>query len=720
MRLREFPRPAAGYIVAVLAAGAAALGLALAALAPPGLGGLALALGLVAGCFALQVRSPVLVWRGSRLALHPDEGLLLVAFLLLPAPLVLVASTLSSVLAQSYLRKPLLKGAFNVSTHALSTVAGGASVALLSAAGVGPLGSVLAVPFVVSASNQLLVALLLILLRSEPWTLVLRPSILQSVGIATVAGMTLGLLSVALHHLHPLALLLLVPAAMLGHRALVVAYHHENELTTRRELNRAAATLLGEPEEEAIARSVLHACRSAFAPLEAGIRLDGPAPREWSVGEAGGPPGTRVAEPLRDESGQAVGELWLRLARKESAQLALDRELVKLVASHLSLALSNARLLSSLRRSERRLREAFDAARDPVVVAARDGRPLYANARALALDGGAGAPAQALWGVLDDASAARLLAAVAAGSTDAPLDLRSRDAGEAQRHFEADVTGLSLDDGTQGCLVVARDVTERRRLEREAERQREALERAERLSALGVLVAGIAHEINNPLTYMRGNVDLVLLDLADLEAALQAQGAHAGGVELPEVRRQLGTVRAGVARIERITKGLKDVASSRAEGALPPLSVGAVLADVERSLASTLPAGVALAVDRRADAVVAGEHAALRLALLNLAKNAIEAVEPRGGRVEVALRAEGGHAVVEVRDDGPGIPAEARAKLFAPFYTTKPDGTGLGLPTAYTIVKSHGGAIEVNSGEGRGATFTVRLPLHAAAAARHA
>jgi two-component system NtrC family sensor kinase len=110
---------------------------------------------------------------------------------------------------------------------------------------------------------------------------------------------------------------------------------------------------------------------------------------------------------------------------------------------------------------------------------------------------------------------------------------------------------------------------------------------------------------------------------------------------------------------------------------------------------------------------VPGDPRALNQVFLNLLKNAAEALEGRGGSVWLETGQEAGEIFVRVRDDGPGIAAEHLPRVFEPFYTTKEAGrgTGLGLSISHRIVADHGGAIDLDSEPGRGATFTVRIPL---------
>ena len=112
-----------------------------------------------------------------------------------------------------------------------------------------------------------------------------------------------------------------------------------------------------------------------------------------------------------------------------------------------------------------------------------------------------------------------------------------------------------------------------------------------------------------------------------------------------------------------------------------------------------------------ADPVVVGDEVQLRQVFVNLVMNALQAAGDRGGRVTVRTRLDGAHLIVEVLDDGPGIPPEVAERVFRPFYTTKPrgTGTGLGLPTARRIAEIQGGGLELVDGRPGHTTFSVRL-----------
>jgi len=248
------------------------------------------------------------------------------------------------------------------------------------------------------------------------------------------------------------------------------------------------------------------------------------------------------------------------------------------------------------------------------------------------------------------------------------------------------------------------DVTERK----ERELRREILERRERLSALGTLVAGVAHEVNNPLTYIMGNLELAQRDLGALRVE---PGAEAS---LARVGRLLATSRGGGERIAKLVKALRAVTRPAGEGSREQVHLNALAANVHELIRPSTPPGIALELrlDER-DPIVEGSGSELHQVILNLATNAIQALGGQRGRVVLQTRQEGGKASVSVRDDGPGIAPEAMSRLFTPFYTTKPEGTGLGLSLAHAIVRDHGGDIEVASEPKMGAEFRVRLPLMA-------
>ncbi len=216
------------------------------------------------------------------------------------------------------------------------------------------------------------------------------------------------------------------------------------------------------------------------------------------------------------------------------------------------------------------------------------------------------------------------------------------------------------------------------------------LVQSEKLAGIGRLAAGVAHEINNPLAVILGYVKLL---------RRKATG---------ELAADLGIVEDEALRAQEIVEGLLDLSRPLPTSPEPVDLAGLCREAVARLGETGRLAGAHARVEGQAE--VEGHPQKLRQVVLNLVKNAAEAAG-EGGRVEVRLSMpEGGGAEVTVSDSGPGLSAEARDKLFEPFYTTKPTGTGLGLAVSLGIVQAHGGSLTAESPPGEGARFVIRLP----------
>lgn len=241
--------------------------------------------------------------------------------------------------------------------------------------------------------------------------------------------------------------------------------------------------------------------------------------------------------------------------------------------------------------------------------------------------------------------------------------------------------------------------------------QRDLLARQDRMSTLGTLVAGVAHEVNNPLTYLGGNLDLAIGDLRELRTHFAATGEPLP-VDLEETTRALETASLGAEHIAHIVRSLRTVARQRQVGARGPVSLNDVASNVATLLGVGIPPQVVLSLEPcEGDARAIASSPDLHQAVLNLAKNAVEALGERGGTVRLRVERDATHARLLVQDDGPGIPTEVLQRIRDPFFTTKRDGTGLGLPIVDGIAQDHGGSLEIDTGPGRGATFGLRLPL---------
>jgi two-component system NtrC family sensor kinase len=234
----------------------------------------------------------------------------------------------------------------------------------------------------------------------------------------------------------------------------------------------------------------------------------------------------------------------------------------------------------------------------------------------------------------------------------------------------------------------------------------ETIARQEKLSALGTLVAGVAHEINNPVTYMRGALELARMDLDEVDAHVAPDKRGA----LAHARVSLGRLAEGVDRVQRITHALKAVAR-QGNGERAPEDVRLIVEDVAQVVRIGLPKNVALDLQLPAALPnVRANASEMHQVVLNLVKNAAEALGERGGLVTIRLWTQDAGVYVEVADDGPGIPLDVQRRLFEPFFTTKREGTGLGLSLSKGIVEAHGGDMRLDSAAGAGTRFTIRLP----------
>jgi len=252
-----------------------------------------------------------------------------------------------------------------------------------------------------------------------------------------------------------------------------------------------------------------------------------------------------------------------------------------------------------------------------------------------------------------------------------------------------------------GAIVT--DVTERRAM-------RERLAMADRLASVGTLAAGVAHEINNPLTYVIANLEFLARQLAGLRDA----GGEAGRLAASSLE-ALEEAREGAGRVRAIARDLR-IFSRGDEEAMGAVDVRQVLESALAMAANEIRHRARVETEWGAVPPVRGSAGRLGQVFLNLVVNAAQAVpvgDARRHRIRIATRREGDRVVAEVSDTGEGIPPEHLHRIFDPFFTTKPVGvgTGLGLSISHSIVASLGGEIAVRSEPGRGSTFEVRLPV---------
>jgi PAS domain S-box-containing protein len=264
---------------------------------------------------------------------------------------------------------------------------------------------------------------------------------------------------------------------------------------------------------------------------------------------------------------------------------------------------------------------------------------------------------------------------------------------------------LNSDGKPYQYIAIRHDITQRKLAEDQVIRQAAELQRAAQLSFVGELAAGLAHEIKNPLAGIQGAVDILIRrrDKNDPEVEALEGMRH-------EVARIDNTVRA---LLERARPRLVSVrTTSLAE------IVGRAVSLARAQLTNSHKQNMSIEFEPPDDLIaIPIDPSQIEDAVLNLIINAIQA-SPEGGLVKVRIT-KGQHqgfdeledeVSIEVTDNGPGISSEDLARIFNPFFTTRKEGTGLGLPAVRRIARAHGGRVEVDSTPGEGSSFTIHLP----------
>jgi PAS domain S-box-containing protein len=235
-------------------------------------------------------------------------------------------------------------------------------------------------------------------------------------------------------------------------------------------------------------------------------------------------------------------------------------------------------------------------------------------------------------------------------------------------------------------MAIRYDISERKR-------QEERLREQAALARVGEMAAVVAHEVRNPLAGIRG--------------ALQVIGSR-----LPAASQDANVLKDVLLRIDSLNGIVDDLLqfARPRQLRLARLSIGAFMAEAAAWLKQDHNMGLVEIDVASSDAIVEADPDQLRLVFTNLLINAAQAVQQRG-RITIAFAVNDDACAVSVRDSGPGIPEDVRARVFEPFFTTKHRGTGLGLPTAKRIVEMHGGSIDVTCPPEGGTVVTVVLPL---------
>lgn len=392
-------------------------------------------------------------------------------------------------------------------------------------------------------------------------------------------------------------------------------------------------------------------------------------------------------------SGEALGVLEVLNKRGGKSFTEFDLVVLEAIANQAAVSIDHARLVERIMRAKREWEITLDAIPECILMHQPDGRISRINAAAARLLGAtpqelAGKPIGA-WQPPDGRTSESCLFCEISSPGGPPAELS---VGRPERTYLAGSVLLGDCCPGGGVVHVLTDITERKELQRQLVAQ-------ERLAAVGLLVSGVAHELNNPLTSVIGYAEVAQEEAQD-----------------PGLRRDLAIIRREAERVAKIVRDLLAFARGQKtedqavdvhqviRGALD-LRQGALrraVIEVGLELGAPWP-------------IVSGDSEKLRQAVLNLLRNAEQELcsLPPPRRIEVRSRAEAGRLHITVADNGRGIDPDVLPHLFEPFLTTKaPDqGRGLGLSVSYGIIRQHGGEIRAGWNHPRGARFEITLPL---------
>jgi PAS domain S-box-containing protein len=411
--------------------------------------------------------------------------------------------------------------------------------------------------------------------------------------------------------------------------------------------------------------------------------------------DPGEPAGSETAEravfPLVAQ-GRHLGALVVETSRQLDPS---ERELLRMFSESVALIVRNANLHRELSEAKSFLENLIESATESIVAVDPAGRVVTWNPAAERMFGRGADEARGklLGDAMPPAVMVQLEPVLAAPRASRTVVLRLQAEGDrAVQDLTATCSPIPWGgrEGT-GLLLIVRDVTEQRRWE-------EQLARSEKLSALGQLAMGMAHDFTNLLQAILGHTQLI---------------AHEPSPE--RLRRGLSTieqaVRDGVETIGRIRRFARRDVDRRLERVDLRDVVRQAIEIVRPRWSQSDLKGAPITVRQQLGSVpgIQARGAELREALINLVLNSVDAM-PRGGSITLETRHEGDWVLLSITDTGTGIPPDVRRRIFEPFFTTKESGTGLGLSIVSGIISSYGGTIDVDSELGRGTTFTIRLP----------
>jgi PAS domain S-box-containing protein len=460
------------------------------------------------------------------------------------------------------------------------------------------------------------------------------------------------------------------------------------QLSILREISRG---ILGQLDLPQITESITQSLRVGLGYDEVAIHFGNQRP-----GTDDGP--TSVTCPIRN-AGAVLG--YLTVNNRPSARPIdpRERELLEMLSEYLAIAIHNSRLYTQIAETKQSLEQLIRSAGEAIISVDRADRILAWNPAAERIFAATEAEmlGSPITGVLPEAGYHRAKAALSVEQPVYTYETRAARRGDGE--MELAVTLSALRGGTgkvEGILAIVRDVTTQRELEAQ-------MLQSEKLTALGQLAGGIAHDFNNLLQAILGYAELMARNPEKKEL----------------IHRGLGVIERAASDGSETVRRIQEFARLRPIEAFTSVDLNQVIREAVaitrprwEQQAAQLGIQLDLFLDLPTLPLVLGRPAALSEVFTNLILNAIDAM-PNGGVLRISSAAEGSNWVaVKVADTGVGMPEEVRRRIFDPFFTTKGEaGTGLGLSVSYSILKSHGGEIRVESQVGRGTSFTVRLPV---------
>lgn len=285
-----------------------------------------------------------------------------------------------------------------------------------------------------------------------------------------------------------------------------------------------------------------------------------------------------------------------------------------------------------------------------------------------------------------------------------------------------------------GAVLTGRPIGELRRAYEalhkahlELQKAQKKLIEQEKMASLGRLVAGVAHELNNPISFVYGNIHTLERYRRSIDRHLRALEAEAAPTVVERLRREnridaiLGDLQPliegtleGAMRISEIVKNLRRLSFARGSERTD-VDLAKLIGTAAHWATRAKNGRARLDTDLEAGLTVEGEEGKIHQVLVNLVDNALDAVKGvADARIAISMRAQGEDVVVEVADNGGGLSEAVADKIFEPFFTTKEvgEGTGLGLWISYAIAREHGGSLSAHNGPNGGAVFQLRLPRH--------